>query len=149
MIRFRIRIPVCTFILGGLLSGQTFASPIAGTWQGPCENRTNQSVMFTYVISETNEAGVGEIDKTKIYYHGLDCESYNRTGRAKVEYLLGEPSTDSIYPLDVNQRGRWFYDIVHVSEDGKILSFADKFATERADRPSVLSTSTRVFTLVE
>ena len=93
-------------------AGSALASPIAGTWQGPCETRTGHSVKFTYVISGLNAEGVGRIDKTKIYYKDLNCEVYNRTGRAPVSYVLGTPSAEGVYPLDIGAGSRTYYDIV-------------------------------------
>jgi hypothetical protein len=132
-----------------LISLEAFASPIAGLWQGPCEVRGTRSVMFTYNISPLDDGGVGSIAKTKIYYDDTSCSVYNHTGRQTVAYRLGAASDDGVYPLDVMQRTRTFYDIVQLSEDGSQLAFGEKFVTTEDERPTVLSTTHRLFVRVE
>jgi hypothetical protein len=123
-------------------------SSIEGTWQGPCEVRGALSVKFTYAITAPDENGAGTVDKTKIYYKDAACEVYGRTGRQAVSYVIGETSEDGIATFDVNHRGTLLYDIVSLSEDGNVLTFGNDHSTKPDTRPTVLSTTDRVFTRV-
>ena len=131
-----------------LTSFSAFGS-IAGNWQGPCEVRGAKSVKFTYLFSEVDADGNGSLAKTKIYYDDAACSVYNHTGRATVTYKLADSAVEGILNLDVNHRGTLFYDIVSKSEDGKVLSFGDTDSRDPATRPTQLSTTDRVFTLIE
>ena len=128
---------------------QAFASPIAGTWEGPCEVRGARSVKFTYVFSEADADGNGTLGKTKIYYDDAACTVYNHTGRMTITYSVGEETDAGYYPLDVNHRGTMFYDIAAVSEDGNVLTFGDQDSRDPATRPTQLSTSDRIFVRLE
>lgn len=131
-----------------LVSANAFAS-IAGTWQGPCEVRGDLSVKFTYVISEPDAEGNGTLAKTKIYYNDAACSVYGHTGRASVAYKLGEVSDDGVQNFDVLHRGTALFDIVKLSEDGNVLSFGAGYSRQESARPTVLSTTDRVFVRVQ
>ena len=132
-----------------LASTEALASPILGSWQGPCEVRGERSVKFKYEFSQLDEQGNGTLRKEKEYYKDAACADYARTGRAINTYTLGELDAEGRYPIDVKHNGTIFYNIVAISDDGLFLSFGDEASFDPATRPTKLSTTDRVFARIE
>lgn len=138
------------FSIFTLVSTHAVASPLTGTWQGPCEVRGDKSVSFVYEFSDIDAEDNGTLVKFKSYFNtDTNCETLSRNARAAVTYKISASDVEGIYNIDVNHRGTMFYDIFAISEDGNTLSFGDEDSRDPTARPTNLSTSDRVFVRVE
>lgn len=142
-----------------MVSSKTYSNPVEGSWKGPCVIHKNSEGKFefsfksSYIFSDLDDQKSGTLNQTEDLYTDELCSEGHTVEKTTLTYSLGSPSSEGIYPLNVNLKidedtTVTFYDIakqVKNDENSVQLFLGKDYSTEEENRPKVLSEVDRVY----